>query len=87
VLGPVIAAIALGLLVLIVKWAFRRGPRVAPSHGVRLDSDAATHDLQPLRRAGIRSTVARAADGRRLLVWPADTERARIVTHRVLRRP
>jgi hypothetical protein len=94
VLGPIAIAIVFGALVLVLRWAFNRGPvvieRSVPDHGLLQPVADASNpdDLEPIRQAlsqaGIRSTLTRAVDGQRLLVWPADLATARTLTKRVL---
>ena len=87
--GPAIAVAALGLIVLICRWVFtpnRPVGRPAATPGdfglltsiavVRTRDDAAML-LELLRDAGIRGTVADAAGGFAVLVFPGDVSRAR----------
>lgn len=87
--GPAIAVAALGLIVLICRWVFtpnHPAPRPQPTPGdfglltsisvVRTRDDAAML-LDLLRDAGIRGTVADAAGGFAVLVFPGDVSRAR----------
>lgn len=93
VLGPLLIAALLGVLLLVVRWAFGRGPAAAgrprPEYGLLQPVAAArtTDQLEPVRlaldSAGIRCTVSRATDGHRLLVWPDDAARARDLVRRV----
>lgn len=90
--GPLMAIVLVGVFILILRWAFRRGASVvaAPARSGR-DADygllvpvaaPATYiDGELLRRrledAGVRANLATTLDGPRLMVWPPDVERAR----------
>lgn len=95
--GPLFAAALLIFFVLFLRWAFRRGTSVvaAPARPGRADeygslvpiaSPATYVEGEILRRrledAGIKCTLAQTLDGPRVLVWPADTERARALLTR-----
>lgn len=90
--GPLVAFGVLGVLVLVLRWAFRRGgslverpPRVGePADYGLLVAVAAPQDYpegERLRRAleglGVRTTLTVTTDGPRLYVFPSDAERAR----------
>lgn len=90
--GPLFAAALLIFFVLFLRWAFRRGASVvaAPARPGRDDeygtlvpvaSPGNYAEGEILRRrledSGIRCTLATTLDGPRVLVWPADVERAR----------
>jgi hypothetical protein len=89
--GPVIALGVLGLLVVLLRWTMRRGGSVVQSAGRAdeygmLTPVAAPEDYvrgELLRRrledAGIRANLTTTLEGPRLLVFPADVERARRV--------
>jgi len=92
VVGPLMAFAFLGLLILLLRWAFRRGGSVvaAPARpGAEHDYGVLVPVASPptyvegeisrrtLEDAGIRATLAKTLDGPRLMVWPADAERAR----------
>ena len=92
VVGPITAFAFLGVLILLLRWAFRRGVSVvaAPArpgkeddYGVLVPVATPTTYIegeisrQTLEAAGIRATLATTLDGPRLLVWPADLDRAR----------
>ena len=85
-------AAGVGLLVLILRWAFRRGSSVvaAPATPGRTDEygllvPVATPpnyiEGEMLRRqledAGIRANLAKTLDGPAVLVWPQDEDAAR----------
>jgi NADH:ubiquinone oxidoreductase subunit H len=90
--GPIIGFLGLGAMVLILRWAFRRGGSlverpITPSHpsdyGL-LVSVAGAHnyiEAEILRKtvedAGIRVTLANTDHGPRIMVWPADEQNAR----------
>jgi hypothetical protein len=96
VLGPVLVAIALGVLILVMTRALRRGPAVAPrsapDHGlVRPVADVpdAAHAKPQIPAQGgpeDRPTVTPTTNGRHLLVRPAGAERARAFARRALSR-
>lgn len=94
VFGPLLAAVALGVLVLILRWAFSRGSSVvaAPATPGRTDDygllvEAATPQSyidgemwrQKLEAEGVRANLATTLDGPRILVWPADVQRAQVI--------
>lgn len=91
-LGPILAFAGLGVLILILRWAFRRGASVvaAPARRgaeqeygllVPVATPATYVEGEIVRReledSGIRATLAQTLDGPRIMVWPADEERAR----------
>ena len=86
------AFVFLGVLILLLRWAFRRGasvvaapPRKGSTDEYGLLVPIATPPTyvegeisrRTLEDAGIRATLAKTLDGPRLMVWPADAERAR----------
>lgn len=90
--GPLLAFGGVGVLVLILRWAFRRGssvvaapPRIGNPDDFGLLIPIARPDTyidgEILRRrletAGIKANLAQTLDGPRVLVWPADVDRAR----------
>ena len=92
VFGPLMAAALLLFFVFFLRWAFRRGSSVvaAPGKPGRTDeygvltpiaSPGTYVEGEILRRrledAGIRCNVAQTLDGPRILVWPADVDRAK----------
>lgn len=92
VLGPIAALVVVGLLVLLLRWAFARGgslversPRVGdPDQYGLLRSVAAVRDrtaAEPLRvrleQAGIPVTIAPTARGLRVMVFAEDEQAAR----------
>ena len=93
--GPLVAFFAIGVLVLVLRWAFssRKTSVVAPApkagaqdeYGmlVAVASPATYIDGEIARRrledAGIRANLAQTLDGPRVMVWPKDEDRAREV--------
>lgn len=91
-IGPLVAFLFLGLLILLLRWAFRRGvsvvaapPRQGTSDDYGLLVPVATPpsyvEGEMIRRtledAGIKATLAQTLDGPRVMVWPGDEVRAR----------
>jgi hypothetical protein len=94
-IGPLFVLGVLGVLVLILRWAFSRGDSLVR----RVDSRPADPDtfglltgvhttsayadarklVETLTRAQIRSTAARTTKGWSVYVWPADVDKARDV--------
>ena len=87
--GPVIASVALAVIVLICRWVFATErptrPTTVESHDYGLlvavtvvrTLDDADMLREVLREAGIRGTVTPAPDGYSVLVFRSDVERAR----------
>ncbi len=90
--GPLMAFVFLGVLILLLRWAFRRGvsvvaapPRQGTSDDYGLLVPVATPpsyvEGEMIRRsledAGIKATLAQTLDGPRVMVWPGDESRAR----------
>ncbi|MDO9484722.1 MAG: hypothetical protein Q7K25_01465 [Actinomycetota bacterium] len=89
--GPLCALLGVGVLVLILRWANSRGksvvaapPRLGPSDqygllvpiaspGTYIEGEIMRRKLQA---AGLRANLAETLDGPRVMVWPADRERA-----------
>jgi hypothetical protein len=85
--GPLVAVAVLVVLVLILRWAFRRGESVVARPARASDpldygllvpvaepagaAEAATM-VARLRESGIRGSVVSTTDGLRVMVWPAD---------------
>mgnify|MGYP000105317092 CR=1 FL=1 len=93
--GPVIAMVAIGVLIVILRWAFSAKktsvvaaaskPGAEDQYGMLtpIASPATYIDGEMLRRrledAGIRANLATTLDGPRVMVWPKDEQRAREV--------
>ena len=90
--GPLVAAGLIGVFALILRWAFRRGSSVvaAPARrgstdeygllvAVAAPSTYVEGEILPrrLEGSGVRPNLASTLDGPRLMVWPADEQRAR----------
>jgi hypothetical protein len=90
--APLLAFALLGVLALILRWAFRHGPSLVPGRPragrpdeygllvpVATPADAAEGAAlaRRLSAAGVRVTVADTVDGPRVLVFADDAERAR----------
>ncbi len=90
--GPLVAVVLVGVFVLILRWAFSRGGSVvaaAPRPGtsaeygllVPIASPATYVEGEVLRRRlegqGLRANLATTLEGPRVMVWPADADRAR----------
>lgn len=94
VFGPLIGFAVIGLLVLVLRWAFGRGGSLIPGparrgpptdYGLLVEvaaprsADDAEQTARRLAAAGIQATIAPTTAGRRVMVWPADETRAREV--------
>jgi hypothetical protein len=94
VLGPLIVLMAIGGLALVLRWAYRPGGSLIarPSRSgavtdygllVPVSSPGSYIEGELLRRrledAGLRATLAMTQEGPRVMVFPADQERARRV--------
>lgn len=89
VYGPLTALIGVVILMLIARWAMRDGQSLVARPGSEQDygmlvpiarptTKSAGHDMcTRLADAGITANLASTKDGLRVLVWPADEERAR----------
>lgn len=92
VAGPLFALACLALLIVILRWAFRRGasvvappsrPGSSDDYGllVPIARPATYVEGEIVRRRledrGIRANLAHTLDGPRIMVWPADEGRAR----------
>ena len=91
-IGPILAFAGLGLLILLLRWAFSRGHSViaAPPKRGKTDEYGLLIPIarpetyvegeivrRQLEDAGIRATLAQTLDGPQVMVWPADEDRAR----------
>ena len=93
--GPIVAFIAMGVMVLLLRWAFSSKktsvvaaaakPGAADNYGMLIPIAKPANYIEGeiLRRrledAGIRANLASTLDGPRVMVWPADESRARDV--------
>jgi hypothetical protein len=90
--GPLVAFSGLGIMVLILRWAFARGGSVVErpaksgnpdEYGmlVPIASPSNYIEGEVLRRslvdAGIKASLAQTNDGPRIMVWPRDVESAK----------
>jgi len=95
--GPVIGLLAIGVMVLILRWAFARGKSVVerPSQKGSPDEYGMLIPIAPpadyiqgeiLRRtltdSGIKATLATTTEGPRILIWPGDEQRAQSILSR-----
>jgi len=96
--GPLVAFVAIGVMILVLRWAFggrkesvveRQPRRGTPDQYGLLDPVAAPDTYieaevccQRLEAAGVRATVAITNDGPRVMVWPEDLSTARDVLGR-----
>lgn len=91
VYGPMMALVAIGVLVLVLRWAFGRGSSVverppqsgSPDQYGLLDAVASPGTYieaeilrQRLEAGGVKATVAMTNDGPRVMVWPDDRHKA-----------
>lgn len=97
VFGPLLAFGGLGLLILLLRWTFQRGHSlVAPlarpgnpdEYGLLTPvAEPSTYIEGEMQRrmltdAGIRASLAQTNEGPRIMVWPADADRARSLLNR-----
>lgn len=95
--GPLMAFLVIGLLMVLLRWAFGRGSSVVeqpskpggPEEYGLLNAVASPDNYvdaeiirQQLAAGKIRATVAMTNDGPRVMVWPGDEARARQVLTR-----
>jgi len=98
VVGPIVAFAGLGILVLLLRWAFSRGgslvaaparPGTPDEYGLLVPvAQPPTYiEGEMLRRrledASIRATLVQTVDGPRVMVWPNDESAARRVLTRL----
>jgi hypothetical protein len=94
ILSPLTALIAVGVLILLLRWAFSRGGslvRRTPGPGPQGDYGLLVPVALPgsyiegellrhqLEEAGLRATLAQTTDGPAVMVWPQDERAARLV--------
>lgn len=97
IFGPLIGFLGLGIMILVLKWGFRRGgsliarpaePGKATEYGllVPIASPNTFIEGEVLRRtlidAGIKANLANTNDGPRVMVWPKDEKAARQILSR-----
>ena len=90
--GPLVGLLVVGVLMLLLRWAFGRGGSLIPGparrgppsdYGLLVEvaaprtADDAVAAARRLTTAGIQATIAPTTAGRRIMVWPADESRAR----------
>ena len=92
--GPISALLGVGLLAIILRWAFSRGKSViaaSPTLGTSQEygllvpvSTPGTYiegeiQRRKLEAAGLRANLAHTLDGPRVMVWPADMSEAKAI--------
>jgi hypothetical protein len=96
--GPALALVAVGVLAVLLRWAFSSGtslverrsrPGASDAYGLLVPVSSpdtvieAELAVRLLTDAGLRATLAPTTDGPRVMVFPQDLDRAR----QLLRRP
>ena len=91
---PLMVVIVLGILVLALRWAFGKKSSVVaapPKSGTPDEYGLLVPAASPetfieaemirmkLEEAGIKASIASTTDGPRVMVWPSDAERAKLV--------
>ena len=91
VFGPIVALLGIGLMVLVLRWAYSRGSSVvsvtgksgpADSYGllvcVASPSNYAEGEMirRTLEHQGIKANLAQTTDGPKVMVWPTDESAA-----------
>lgn len=95
--GPLVAALAIGVFVLILRWSSQRGGSLVPGRPVPGTEDeygllvvisrpatAIEGEIQrrTLIDAGIRATLTTTLEGPRVMVWPEDELKAKsLISH------
>ena len=92
--GPISALLGVGLLAVILRWAYAGGKSViaaSPKPGTSQEygllvpvSSPATYiegeiQRRKLEAAGLRANLAHTLDGPRVMVWPADISKAKAI--------
>ena len=87
IFGPIVALMGIGLMVLVLRWAYSRGSSVVAVSGksgpsdsygllVCVASPANYAEGEMIRRTledqGIKANLAQTTDGPKVMVWPAD---------------
>lgn len=95
--GPLVTLVFLGVIVLVLRWAFKPGGSLVaspPKPGEESEYGALAVAARPaslieaevmrqqLLAAGIKATVANTLNGPRVLVWPQDVAQATQVLSR-----
>jgi len=95
--GPVIGLLAIGIMVLVLRWAFVRGKSVVERPATKGSPDeygmlipiASPADYiqgeivrRSLTDSGIKATLATTTEGPRILIWPGDEQRAQSILSR-----
>jgi hypothetical protein len=91
IFGPLVALMGIGVMVLVLRWAYSRGSSVVAVPGKSGPSD--TYGLlvcvasptnyaegemirRTLETRGIKANLARTTDGPKVMVWPTDEVKA-----------
>ena len=92
--GPISALLGVGILAVILRWAYSGGKSViaaSPKPGTSQEygllvpvSSPATYiegeiQRRKLEAAGLRANLAHTLDGPRVMVWPADLSKAKAI--------
>lgn len=92
VYGPLMAALVIGIMILLLRWAFSHGhslvekriqPSTSDNYGMLVEVTRPISLIdgemfkQQLQAAGIRATLALTVDGVQLMVWPRDLGKAK----------
>lgn len=92
--GPISALLGVGILAVILRWAYSGGKSViaaSPKPGTSQEygllvpvSSPATYiegeiQRRKLEAAGLRANLAHTLDGPRVMVWPADISKAKAI--------
>lgn len=92
VFGPLVAVVAIGVFIIILRWGSKRGSSLVagrPQRGVETEYGLLVVVSRPpdyirgeierrrLEEAGVKATLVQTTDGPRVMVWPADESRAR----------
>ncbi len=91
IFGPIVALIGIGIMVLVLRWAYSRGSSVVAAPGKSGPSDSygllvcvaspsnyAEGEMirRMLEDRGIKANLAQTTDGPKVMVWPTDESRA-----------
>jgi hypothetical protein len=87
IFGPIVALMGIGLMVLVLRWAYSRGSSVVAVSGKSGPSDSygllvcvaspanyAEGEIirRTLEQQGIKANLAQTTDGPKVMVWPTD---------------